>query len=50
MGLLGDVGHVEAHFCLFGDILISTQDWCTICVERAIGSEIVLGTPDGTPR
>jgi hypothetical protein len=31
-------------------VLISTQDWCMICVERAIGLEIVLGTPDGTPR
>jgi hypothetical protein len=31
-------------------VLISTQDWCTVCAERAIGSKIILGTPDGTPR
>jgi hypothetical protein len=28
-------------------VLISTQDWCTICAELAIGSKIILGTPDG---
>jgi hypothetical protein len=26
-------------------VLILTQDRCTICTERARGSEIVLGTP-----
>jgi hypothetical protein len=31
-------------------LLISTQDWCTVCVERATGSEIILGALDGTPR
>ena len=31
-------------------VLILTQDWCTVCAERIIGSEIVLDTPDGTPR
>jgi hypothetical protein len=30
--------------------LISMQDRCTVCAESVIGSEIVLGTPDGTPR
>jgi hypothetical protein len=30
-------------------VLISTQGWCTICAERAIGSKIILGTPDGCP-
>jgi hypothetical protein len=25
------------------------QDRCTICVERALGSEIILDTPEGTP-
>jgi hypothetical protein len=29
-------------------VLIVMQDKCTICVERTIGSEIVLDTPDGT--
>ena len=31
-------------------VLILTQDWCTVCVERTIGMEIVLDAPDGTPR
>ena len=28
-------------------VLILMQDWCTVCVERTIGSEIVLDAPDG---
>jgi hypothetical protein len=47
MDLLGDVGQMEAHFGPFEDSVISTQDWCTICAELAIGSKIILGTPDG---
>jgi len=31
-------------------VLILTQDRCTVCVERTMGSEIILDTPDGTPR
>jgi hypothetical protein len=31
-------------------VLISTQDWCTVCTKCTIGSEITLSTPDGTPR
>jgi hypothetical protein len=31
-------------------VLILMQDRCTVCAERVIGSEIVLDTPDGTPR
>ena len=31
-------------------VLIMTEDRCTVCVERTISSEIVLDTPDGTPR
>jgi hypothetical protein len=31
-------------------VLILTQDWCTVCAEHAIGLEIILGTPDETPR
>ena len=30
-------------------VLIFTQDKCTVCAERTIGSEIVLDAPDGTP-
>ena len=31
-------------------VLILMQDWCTVCVERTIGSENVLDAPDGTRR
>jgi hypothetical protein len=30
-------------------VLIWTQDRCTVCAERAIGSEIISDTPDRTP-
>jgi hypothetical protein len=29
---------------------VSVQDRCTVCAKRTIGSEIILDTPDGTPR
>ena len=29
-------------------VLILTQDWSTVCVERTIGLEIVWDTPDRT--
>jgi hypothetical protein len=31
-------------------VLILMQDRCTVCVEWTIGMEIVLDTPDCTPR
>ena len=31
-------------------VLILTQDRSTICIERTIGSEIILDAPDGTTR
>jgi hypothetical protein len=31
-------------------VLILTQDGCTVCAKRTVGSEIVLDTPDGTSR
>ena len=31
-------------------VLIWTQDRSTVCVERTIGSDIVIDTTDGTPR
>jgi hypothetical protein len=31
-------------------VLISTQDRFTVCAECTIGMEIILGTPNGTPR
>ena len=44
---LGDEAQVEARFGLSDIVLILTQDRCTVCVERTIGSEIVLDAPDG---
>ena len=31
-------------------VLISKQDSFTVCAEHAIGSEISLDAPNGTPR
>ena len=31
-------------------VLESVQDRCMVCAKRTIGLEIVLYTPDGTPR
>jgi hypothetical protein len=31
-------------------VLLLMQDWCSVCVECAVGSKIVLEAPDGTPR
>ena len=47
---LGDEAQVEAHFGLSDIVLILMQDRCMVCVERTIGSEIILDAPDGTPR
>ena len=46
---LGDEAQVEAHFGPSNIVLILMQDRCTVCVERNIGSEIILDVPDGTP-
>jgi hypothetical protein len=29
-------------------VQLLVQDWCTVCVERTVGSKIVLEAPDGT--
>ena len=42
---LGYKVQLEAHFGPFGDIARNT-----VCVERTIGSEIILDGPDVTPR
>ena len=47
---LGDKAQVEDRFGLSDIVLILTQDTCTVCVERTIGSEIIFDAPDGTPR
>jgi uncharacterized membrane protein len=31
-------------------IQILMQDRCTVCTEHTAGSEIILDTPDGTPK
>ena len=46
---LGDEAQVEARFGLSDMVLILTQDRCTVCDKRIIGSEIILDAPDGTP-
>ena len=38
---LGDEAQVEARFGLSDMVLILTQDRCTVCVKRTIGSEII---------
>ena len=43
---LGDEAQVEAQFGLLDIELILTQDRCTVCVERTIGSKIILDAPD----
>jgi hypothetical protein len=48
--LLGDMGHVECHFFLFGDSVSLVQDRCIVCVKCTTSSAIILDAPDGTPR
>jgi hypothetical protein len=31
-------------------VLITAPDGCMVCAECTMGVEIILGTPDGTPR
>jgi hypothetical protein len=50
MVLGGDMGPVGARLGLFEIVLICAQDRCTVCAECTTGMEIILGTPDGTPR
>jgi hypothetical protein len=50
MELLGDEAQMEAHFDPFGDSANLDIDRCTVYTECSIGSEIILDTPNGTPR
>jgi hypothetical protein len=43
--LKGKLGAVDLEI-----VLLLMQDWGTVCVERTVGSDIVLEAPDGTPR
>jgi hypothetical protein len=31
-------------------VLVSVQDRCMVCAKRTIGPEIIMDTPNGTPR
>jgi hypothetical protein len=48
MVLLGDEGLVELCLVCLKIVLHMTQDRCTVCTVRTIGSQIVLDTPGGT--
>ena len=50
MVLQGNEAQVVAHFSPFEDSVILTQDSCTVCTERIIGTKIGLDAPDDTPR
>jgi len=50
MELLGDVGQVESRSVRLEMVLLLVQDRCTVCAKRTIGSDIILDSPDGTPR
>ena len=50
MEILGDVGQVESRLVRLEMVLLLVQDRCTVCAKRTIGSDIILHTPDGTPR
>jgi hypothetical protein len=50
MELLCDVGHVEPCFGPFGDGVSVGVRLVHVCTKRTIGSRIIFGTPDGTPR
>jgi hypothetical protein len=47
MVLLSDVGLVELYSVRLEKVLILTQDRCTVCTERTIGSQVVFYAPDG---
>jgi hypothetical protein len=49
MGLLGDEAQWKLRTIHLEIVLLLKHDWCTVCVERTVGSEIVLEAPDGTP-
>jgi hypothetical protein len=48
--LLGDEAQVVLVLVRLEVLLILTQDRCTVCTEHTIGSKIIFGTPDRTPR
>jgi hypothetical protein len=47
---LGDEAQLKLDSVYLVTVLILTQDGCTVCTECTTGLEIILDTPDGTPR
>jgi hypothetical protein len=50
MVLLGDVGQVEAHFGPFTHSVNLSARWVDGLRRNTTGMEIILDTPNGTPR
>jgi hypothetical protein len=49
MGIQGDELKWKLGLVYLEIVLLLMQDWCTVCVKRPIGLEIVLEAMDGTP-
>ena len=49
MVLLGDKAQVEARYGPIGGSA-NLKARCMVCVERTLGSEVILDALDGTPR
>ena len=47
---LGDVGHLESRFFLFGDSVNVGAYRCMVRARHNTGLEIILDAPDGTTR
>ena len=50
MAVLGDEAQVELDLVHLEIVLILTQDRCKVYAERTICLEVLLETPDRTPR
>jgi hypothetical protein len=50
MELLGDVGYVKLVLIHSKMVLALVQGRCKACGKRTIGFEVILDTPDATPR
>jgi hypothetical protein len=50
MEVLGDVGMWNLILVRLEIVLVSVQDRYMVCTKRTVGLEIILDTPDGTPR
>ena len=50
MELLGDGFMWNPVSVRWETVLVLVQERCMVCAKRTVGSEIVLDTPNGTPR